>query len=135
MTNTHHQTPEQIYNELREKVALAFEIQAETFLEDEKLHELVMEMFPAVYGLKSANTIDEYDITVNKFPDNSCFIGLLAKQTAPTEDDFLSNVLDAMQILLQEKLDENPDKEPSDYKFGIKLNKKSISISLNEVQK
>ena len=55
----------------------------------------------------------------------------MAKTAQSNEDSFVAKVLEGMNILLNEHLEDNPDKDPSDYKFSIKLNKKSLRCISN----
>lgn len=60
---------DQIYNELRQKIAMSFEINAHQFLPDQPLQELTESVMPAVLGLRSEYPNIEYDILVDNLQD------------------------------------------------------------------
>ena len=121
------QSPKEIYNELRERVAYAFEIQVQEFVDDEKLHKITMDMFSHVLGLKVSDSIEDYRIHVNKFNESTYYTSISILPKHDNQEEFLANVMMAMQIFLQQQPD---DKDPGSYEFKLQLNKKSVTIKL-----
>jgi hypothetical protein len=126
------QTPEEIYQELRIRIATAFEIQINKFLEDDKLHVITMDMFNHIFQLKTNNRIKDYEIIVSQLNDDMIFTSIKVEPNVSKEEQFTSNVLQAMQILMQSNLKENPGMKQEDFAFKLKINKKSVTIQLVE---
>jgi hypothetical protein len=120
------QTPEEIYNELRERVALAFEIQAQEFIDDQKLHNITMDMYNHVVGLKQDKDISDYQINISKFNEHTYYTSITTTRVQNNEEKFLSDLLTVMNILIRTQNDPDPTK----YEFEIQLNKKSITLNL-----
>jgi hypothetical protein len=129
---SYSQTPEEIYQELRMKIATAFEIQINKFLEDDRLHIITMDMFDHIFQLKTSNRIKDYQIIVSQLNDDLVFTSVKVEPNISQEEQFTSNVLQAMRILLQNNLKENPGMKQEDFAFKLKINKKSVTIQLVE---
>jgi hypothetical protein len=129
---SYSQTPEEIYQELRMKIATAFEIQINKFLEDDRLHIITMDMFDHIFQLKTSNRIKDYQIIVSQLNDDIVFTSIKVEPNIFQEEQFTSNVLQAMRILVQNNLKENPGMKQEDFAFKLKINKKSVTIQLVE---
>lgn len=126
------QSPEEIYQELRMRVATAFEVQINKFLEDDRLHAITMDMFNHVFQLKTSNRIKDYQIIVSQLNDDMIFTSIKVEPNVSQEEQFTSHVLQAMQILMQTNLEDNPGMKQEDFAFKLKINKKSVTIQLVE---
>ena len=119
------QSPEEIYAELREKVALAFEIQGNIFLDDENLHAVVMQIFHSLVELKRRSPIIDYNIQVQRTQFGVTANLLIKPQVV---DIMIMDILNALQTVVQQN---NLNTEPDGInKFKIQINKKSVTIKL-----
>jgi len=119
----------QLYNEIREKVALAFETQVLQFLPDEELHGITLEMYPQVYSLKSQEPNINFNIKVVEFEQNKYFTHIVLER----KESFFDDLKLHLSVLLNQYLEKHQNLVPEECSFKIKHNKKSISISIEGV--
>jgi hypothetical protein len=126
---------EKLYHEIREKVALAFEVQVQRFLPDTELHSVVTQIYPQLYPYKTKDPNLDFEVKVVELEDHSFYARVIMKCDHLVENieyDFIDSLKLHLNELLNKFLLENPKLDIEDCLFIIRKNKKSISISVKD---
>lgn len=122
-----------LYNELRDKIAIAFETQVAHFLPDVELNSITDTLYPELQNIKEKTKEIEYYIHVEKFGEHE-FDTMLLLESDVQFMKFLSSIKICLFRILDNYEKDNPNKSIEKAFYNIKMSEdgKSFTVFLSE---